>query len=73
MEPSFANKVLLAAILLFVGATSAVLMWNGLATEFARGGATRREMRSGRARFVVGVVGVAVAIWIALGMLTHAW
>lgn len=62
--------ILAFAILAFVGIASSVLLWDGLASG-DRGGAARLRARS-RAEVVVGAVGFAVALWIALGLLMHA-
>lgn len=71
MSASLASEILVAGILAFVGTASAMLVWNGLAGGLAgrQGGAVRHA----RARIVVGVLGFGLALWIALGFLTHVW
>lgn len=67
------SQVLAAALLAFVAIGSGVLVWDGLATGVGGGRAeAAREVRRARARLAAGVVGLALAIWIALGLLTHA-
>lgn len=68
------SGILAAAILVFVGIASGVLLWDGLAVAGARGhpGADR-EVRRAHARVAVGVIGLALVLWIALGILTRAW
>lgn len=63
---------LVAGLLAFVGVASSVLLWESLAFGLAHGG-PHRELRRARVRFAVGVVGLAIVIWITSGILTHAW
>ncbi|BDG02285.1 hypothetical protein [Anaeromyxobacter oryzae] len=68
------SRILAGAIAVFVVIASAVLLWDGLAGSMAaHRPAAGRELRAVRLRLVVGVIGIAVALWMALGMLTHAW
>ncbi len=67
------SRVLAGAIAAFVVIASGFLLWEGLAGSMARRQpAAGRELRDVRLRLVVGMIGIAVALWIALGMLTHA-
>lgn len=68
------SRILVAAILAFVGIASGVLLWEGLAIATAHGRAgPDAEVRRARARVAVGVLGLAIVLWIALGIITHAW
>lgn len=68
------SRIIVAALLAFVGIASGVLLWEGLAVGLAHGrGVAHRELRRARARLAVGAVGLAIVIWIAFGILTHAW
>ena len=67
-----ANWVLGAGIVAFVGVASALLLWDGLAAELGRGHASGREVWRTRAEIMIGVLGFAAALWVALGMITHA-
>ncbi len=71
MSPSFVTRLLALALVLFVGIASAVLLWDGLSGLAPEGGAAAHAWRA-RARLAVGVLGFAAALWIVLGMLTHA-
>ncbi len=65
-----ATPVLAVAIVVFLGVVSAVLVFDGLAAGLG-GPADGRQRRRARLRFTVGVLGVALALWVGLGMLTH--
>jgi hypothetical protein len=68
------SGILAAAILVFVAIASGVLLWDGLAVAGAHGHpGAGREVRRAHARVVVGVIGLALVLWIALGILTRAW
>lgn len=68
------SRILVAAILVFVAIASGVLLWEALAVGVApRHQETGRGLRRARARLAVGVIGLAIVLWIALGMLTRAW
>lgn len=67
------SKILVIALLAFVGIASGALLWEGLALAAQRHGGTGREGRHPRAMLAVGVIGVAIVLWIAFGILTHAW
>ncbi len=70
----FVSRFLVAAILAFVGIVSGLLLWEGLAVATAHGRAgPDQEVHRARARVAVGVLGLAIVLWIALGILTHAW
>jgi len=68
-----APPVLAIAIVVFVGVASGVLVWEGLATGFGKRAAADAGGRPrALARFAFGAIGVAIALWLALGMLTRA-
>jgi hypothetical protein len=49
-------------------------VWDGLATGFGHGhAAALHGTDHAKGRLAAGIVGFAIAVWIALGMLTHAW
>ena len=58
-------QLLLLGILVFLVLGSGVLFWDGLALGFGHGHATGRALRLARARMVVGLLGVAFAVWLA--------
>jgi hypothetical protein len=68
------SQFIVVLLLLFVLVGSGVLMWDGLATGgFGHGrGAALHPHEHAKARLAVGVFGLAVAVWILLGMLSHA-
>jgi hypothetical protein len=72
VDLSTATAVLAWAIVAFLGIASALLVWNGLAEEFAEEGLRAWPPRRAWARILVGVIGLSLAVWIGLGMLTHA-
>ncbi len=65
------SPVLAVAIVVFLGVVSAVLVVDGLASGLGGEGSAGPRWRA-RLRFAVGVLGVAIALWVGLGMLTHA-
>ncbi len=67
-----ADWVLGACMVAFVGIASGVLLWDGLAAESGSVHAGGRELWRTRGEIVVGALGLAAALWTALGMLTHA-
>lgn len=70
----FVSRILVAALLVFVGIASGVLLWEGLAAGLADGHrGPGRELRRARVRLTMGAVGLAIVIWIAFGILTRAW
>ncbi|WP_242343449.1 hypothetical protein [Anaeromyxobacter terrae] len=71
MSPSFVTRLLALALVLFVGIASAVLLWDGISGLAPGNGAAAHAWRA-RARLVVGALGFAAALWVVLGMLTHA-
>jgi hypothetical protein len=73
MSGSPTSIVLVTAILVFVGTASAVLIWDGLATGLGKGAAPGRPRWRARLRFGIGVLGFALALWVALGLLSRAW
>jgi hypothetical protein len=67
------STALMIGILVFVAVASGVLLWEGLAARAAEGHAgTGRDLRRARARLAVGAIGIAIVLWIALGLLTRA-
>ncbi|HSN91364.1 MAG TPA: hypothetical protein VLS93_09055 [Anaeromyxobacteraceae bacterium] len=73
MSGSTTSTLLAAALLVFVAVASGVLVWEGLATglgQRAPEGAPRWRVRL---RFAVGVLGFGLALWLGLGLLSHAW
>ena len=56
-------------LLAFVGLTSAVLLWEGL-SEVRRGHTAVHE--HARARVLVGAIGFALVLWLAIGFLSRA-
>jgi hypothetical protein len=71
---SRSSVVLFAAILAFVASASAIMVWDALAQGVGRSSlATGAERRRRIAEIVVGVLGIAIALWLALGMLSRAW
>ncbi len=61
--------VLAIGLLAFVGVASAVLLWDGL-SEVSPGEAAVHA--HARARVLAGAVGFALALWLAIGLVTHA-
>lgn len=67
------TTALTIGILAFVAVASGVLLWEGLAARAAHGQpGTGRDLRWTRARLAVGAIGVAILLWVALGILTRA-
>lgn len=68
------SRLLVTALLAFVGVASGALLWEGIAAGAAHGmPGARGVLHAGRARLVVGAIGLAAVLWIASGILTHAW
>lgn len=68
-----ASWVLGLGILAFLGIASAMLLWDGLAAEMGRSRAiSGRQLWRTRAELVIGAAGFAAALWVALGIFTHA-
>jgi hypothetical protein len=66
------STALVIGILAFVAVASGVLLWEGLAARAAAGQAEAgRDLRRARARLAVGAIGIAIVVWIALGILTR--
>ncbi len=63
--------VLAIGLLAFVGVASAVLLWDGL-SEVSPGEAAVHAHAHARARVLAGAVGFALALWLAIGLVTHA-
>ncbi len=61
--------ILAIGLLAFVGVASAVLLWDGL-SELGHGHLAVHE--HARARLLVGAIGFALALWLAIGLLSHA-
>ncbi len=72
VSPSFVTRLLALALVAFIGIASAILLWDGLAGISPGGAAAAHAPWRARARITVGVLGFAIALWIVLGMLTHA-
>ncbi len=67
------SQVLAVAILVFVAIGSGVLVWDALAAGVGRHAAgSDSEIRRARVRLAAGVLGLALVLWVALGLLTHA-
>lgn len=74
MSASPTSVVLVTALLTFVGIVSGVLVWEGLATGLGRkAAAPGTPVWRARVRFAIGVLGFGLALWAALGLLSHAW
>ncbi len=68
------SQFILFLLFLFLLVGSAILVWDGLATGFGHGrAAALHGADHARGRLAAGIVGFAITVWIALGMLTHAW
>jgi len=67
------SQLLVAALLLFVAIGSGVLVWDGLAVGVGRTQGSPAEVRRARWRLAAGALGLAAVLWLALGILTHAW
>jgi hypothetical protein len=68
------SVVLVAGILAFVAAASALMTWDALAHGIGRRPlATDAERWRTVAELAVGVLGLSIALWLALGMLARAW
>jgi hypothetical protein len=68
------SRILVAAILVFVGFASGVLLWESLAIGVGhRHAYVGREVWRTRAQLTLGVIGIAIVLWIAFGVLTRAW
>jgi hypothetical protein len=60
------------ALVAFIGIASAILLWDGLAGISAGDSAAAHPAWRARARVAAGVLGFAIALWMTLGMFTHA-
>lgn len=68
------SRVLVIATLAFLALASGVLVWEGLATGLGHGRALAgRALWRVRLRFTAGVIIFAIVLWIAFGIVTHAW
>lgn len=73
-EHELVSRVLIIALLVFLGAASSVLVWDGLAVGLVHGpDLAARVLWRARLRFTTGVIILSAVLWIALGMLTRAW
>jgi len=72
VSPSLVARLLAFALVAFIGIASAVLLWDGLAEAAGGGEAAAHAPWRARARIALGVLGFAAALWVVLGMLTHA-
>jgi hypothetical protein len=66
------SLILAVGLLAFVFVASGVLLWEGLAEAGHGHAAVHRGLRHARARLVVGAIGFALALWIAIGLLSRA-
>lgn len=73
MLASVTSTILVAGILGFLLVASGVLVWDGLAAGVAAAHPTSSERRRARLRLAVGLIAFALTLWVALGMLSHAW
>jgi hypothetical protein len=65
------SQFIVVLLLLFLLVGSGVLLWDGLATGLGHGrGVAMHDHAKGR--LAAGVFGFAIAVWILLGMLSHA-
>lgn len=69
MAMSTLSVVFAIGLLAFVGLTSAVLLWEGL-SDVRHGHAAVHE--HARARIIVGAIGFALVLWLAIGFLSRA-
>ncbi len=68
------GRVLVIGTFVFLALASSVLVWEGLATGMGHGRALAgRALWRVRFRFTVGVIVFAIVLWIAFGIVTHAW
>lgn len=70
---SILSQILVFSILIFLAVGSGVLAWDGLALGFGRahaGGSAAFHWRA-RVRLAAGLLGVALAIWLAAGYITR--
>ncbi len=72
MGADLGSSILGLALLVFIGIASAVLLWDGLAAGVVGHHMVRRDAWRARAEVIVGVIGFAAALWVALGLLNHA-
>jgi len=68
---SILSQILIFGILLFLVIGSGVLFWDGLALSFGPGHPGGGGVRLARVRMVIGLLGVALAVWLATGYLTR--
>jgi hypothetical protein len=68
---SILSQLLVFGILVFLLIGSGVLFWDGLALSFGHGRSGGTSARLAHARLVFGLLGVALAIWLAAGYLTR--
>ncbi len=73
MTGSLATVILAVGLLAFVGVASSVLLWDGLATGAAADAGGGRLRARSRAEVVAGAIGFALVVWIALGLVKHAF
>lgn len=67
------SQFIVFLLLLFLLVGSGVLVWDGFATGFGHGrSAALHDADHARGRLAAGIFGFAIAVWIALGILTHA-
>jgi hypothetical protein len=72
---SILSQLMIFGILLFLVIGSGVLFWDGLALSFGHGHSHGHSggasVRLARVRMVFGLLGVALAVWLAAGYLTR--
>jgi hypothetical protein len=71
---SILSQLMVFGILLFLVIGSGVLFWDGLALSVGHGrtgGGGGGGVRLARVRMVFGLLGVALAVWLATGFLTR--
>jgi hypothetical protein len=68
------SRTLALASLVFLAFASGVLVWEGLATGVGpRHALARGDVWRARFRFTLGMIVLAMVLWIASGLLTRAW
>lgn len=68
---SILSQLMVFGILVFLVIGSGVLFWDGLALSVGHGRTGGGGVRLARVRMVFGLLGVALAVWLATGFLTR--
>jgi hypothetical protein len=68
---SILSQLLVFGVLVFLAVGSGVLFWDGLALGFGHGRSGGASVRLARFRLIAGLLGVALAVWLAAGYLTR--